>query len=178
MPIFPLRLLATNESHSYASTQITLPLSTEAIAKALIAEEDLFTEEADCGVETESHVTVLYGLDDSALLMVSALVKGFGSLRLKFARTGVFQPEGKDYDVVYIDVESPDLKSLHNLLLQLPHKQSDFDYYEPHLTLAYVRRSTGVRYQGLAIPGVNNYILDVSSIQFSATDHTIFDIPL
>ena len=89
------------------------------------------------------HITVKYGLHTQDPKPVASVLKGSRPVRFKLGRTSLFSPEGKEYDVVKVDVESPDLQRL-NAKLRAALKATDtFPTYKPHVTVAYVKRGLG-----------------------------------
>jgi 2'-5' RNA ligase len=137
------------ESFDYYSTQINLPgIGSEAVAASLIEEPDLYIEEADQGLETKPHITILYGIET---LDLKAIRQAVGKLNLKeisfeLGATEVFTPKDQPYDVVVLEVLSPDLHKLHDMIAHTVPTTEDFEVYKPHLTLAYVKRGQGAKY--------------------------------
>lgn len=139
---------------SYSSTQINLP---EDIAKkviewgnANIPEEEIFSGDDgdyDLGREKRPHVTVKYGLHTVDAKEVEQIIAGNGEVLISLGNISIFEPEGKDYDVVKIDVKSDDLTSLNGKVSTL--KNSDeHPVYKPHVTIAYVKKGEGQKYVG------------------------------
>lgn len=85
---------------------------------------------------------------------VQRAVAGFGPVSLKLGKIGVFHgaDSGKDFDVVYVEVTSTDLKKLHAKLSQLPHKKTHPGPPVFHATLAYVRKGYGARVAAMFRP--------------------------
>lgn len=115
--------------------------------KNLIEKDDLYTKEAEGGLETEIHVTVLYGLHDTKPNQVVSLLKGHSPIRLKLGAVSIFETN-PEYDVVKLSVESEDLKKLNRLLRKECKYTSDFPKYIPHCTIAYVKKGRGKKYAG------------------------------
>lgn len=103
------------------------------------------------GRELESHVTALYGLvkGGDTPKAVAAAVKnaGIGSVKLKLGKITAFENEGSPYDVLKVDIDSPDLHKLNAALKKLPFK-SDYPDYHPHLTIAYLKKGEAKKYVG------------------------------
>lgn len=148
-----------NKPYKFSSTQINLP---EHLAKRIremashIHDEDL----ADDGREAEPHTTVKYGLHLDSPDELARLVSNFGPVRVKLGNVSLFpanekqtQRGGDQYDVVKVDVESPDLHRLNKLISDhLPHTDTHPDY-KPHITIAYVKPGVGKRYVGQPVGG-------------------------
>lgn len=91
------------------------------------------------GKEDKFHVTALYGLEDDDPEGVRGLLRDFGPVKMQLGEVSLFPADEKhDYDVVKVDVESPDLVRLHEMLKKLPHTLTHKEF-RPHVTLAYVR---------------------------------------
>ncbi len=108
-----------------------------------IAADDLH----DKGREDEPHVTVRYGLHANVRAAdVSAMIGKQPPPKLFLGKVSCFPASdtGKDYDVLKVDVKSPDLVKLNKMLGALPNTQT-FDYH-PHATLAYVKPGRGQKY--------------------------------
>lgn len=108
----------------------------QAWAKENIPPEDLTDE----GFEDETHVTVLYGLSTDS----PDDVRGVLDTPIEATLKGVSYFECPDYDVVKVDVESPDLIIANARLRSLLSHTMTHAVYSPHVTIAYVKK--GRRY--------------------------------
>ncbi len=107
--------------YKYSSTQCTL---STADAEPILAyvnsipESHIYTDEADptLGREKEPHVSILYGIHDADPTQVIACMKDVSPINLTLGALGSFSDPEKDYDVLYISVESPDLEKACALL--------------------------------------------------------------
>lgn len=111
-----------------------------------IAQEDIFTKEGDrsFGLETEPHVTLLYGLHhdvDHDAVTDTCQNCAYPNLTLKNA--SCFNND--EYDVLKFDVDSPELHSVNAELSKFPHT-TNFPDYHPHSTVAYLKKGTGQKY--------------------------------
>jgi 2'-5' RNA ligase len=140
-----------NNDHDFSSTQINLPkkLADEIIAWGREHIPNSFLYNNDKGRENEIHVTALYGLRDKKPDKVKEVLKDQKSVKLKLGKISAFIDNG-EYDVIKIDVNSPNLHKLHKLLKSLPHCDSHPKYI-PHVTLAYVKKGKGKRIIGNGI---------------------------
>ena len=143
---------AQSGPHTYGTTQVQLPPD---LAEKLFAigysipTADLYEQEG--GRETDAHITVCYGLqetvDEGKLHAVLARLE-IRYAAAVFGKTAVF--ETPDYDVVYVTVDSPDLERLNNAIdAGLPVRVADYPKYVPHATVAYVKAGRGQAYAGL-----------------------------
>lgn len=94
------------------------------------------------GREPDPHITVLYGLHDHHPKGAQDVLAGFHAPQVRFGRVSHFS--NPKFDVLKIDVHSPDLDDMHQALRKLPNTQK-FDY-KPHTTVAYVKRGLGSHY--------------------------------
>lgn len=162
--------------HKFASTQLQVEgkvLDKIIDLTEMIDEDDLAAD----GREDTPHITVLYGLHSDDPGEVRQLVERFGPIRATLGKVSLFpagdecfQRGGDCYDVVKVDVNSPDLARLNSIISQLPHT-SNFPIYHPHLTLAYVKPGSGSKYLGWAqLEGTE---LEFREIIFSSASHQL-----
>ena len=113
---------------------------------SVINPEDIY-DVPEYGIETEPHVTVLYGFKDEVTAeQVFDLVKQTIPLKpIEIGLKGISMFSNPKFDVVKFDVNSPELTKLNSALKQLPNKES-FPDYHPHITIAYVKKGTGEKY--------------------------------
>jgi len=139
-------------THSYSSTQVNLPqkISNDINkwAKDFIKEEDLYFEKGeDYGRETETHVTILYGLNTNDIKDIKKVLKDekLKPVTLELKETSIFECE--KFDVVKFTVKSEDLVKLNKIISKCDHDKLHSEY-NPHCTLAYVKKGTGKKYSG------------------------------
>ena len=134
-----------SQGHSYATTQYTLPpeWSKKVLDYAFKIVPDLLAEK---GIETEPHITILYGLERRSGLSekIQEIVKDFGHFNVTLGKVKVFDA-GDDGIPLYIEVESERLVELHHLLKSLPNKDK-WPTYKPHICIAYMKATKG--YEG------------------------------
>ena len=143
-------------AYDFSSTQFNLPkeLSEKIIRWAIeeIPENEIVYDEKDPstkGIQLESHITLKYGLLTDDFKEIEKALKGEKAPKIKFGKTSFFEPEGKDYDVVIIEVESDDLNKLNKKICDnVKHENPQGDEYHPHATIAYVKRGLGKKYAG------------------------------
>ena len=112
----------------------------------IIDPEDVYTEDG-LGLETESHVTILYGLHDDkeTFEKIREIVKRYQKTPIKIQLKNITIFENEKFDVVKFDVISKDLKKLNKKVSELPHT-STFPDYHAHMTIAYVKKGCGKKY--------------------------------
>lgn len=161
--------------YDYGSTQFDLPEDVAGIIRSFgqtdISDSDLFVDRAQGieGRESDIHVTVLYGLGKNVTPSgVTDIVAGFGPVSLVLDETSLFT-NAPDYDVLKIDVASSALLLLHNRLReQLGAPGNRFPHYQPHITIAYLKKGRGHHYlTGRYFKGMQ---VKVSTLQFSGSD--------
>jgi 2'-5' RNA ligase len=173
----PLSLSTTDaKPHKFSSTHIILP---PGLAEQLreMAAKIPDSALADDGREDEFHVTVRYGLHADSPEPVAEILKDSPPVRAVLGRVSVFKGAdcGKDYDVLKVDVVSPDLARLNRELAALPHTDK-FKDYNPHATIAYVKAGMGDAFAALAQPLDAEFT--AKNIVFSSRSGSKTDIPL
>ena len=138
--------------HKFASTQINLPTGIAQHVRAFglrIPREDLCQEEGDRGLETEIHCTLKYGINSPDVAPVRTVLRGEPPIKVRLGKVSVFPAtDGHEFDVVKIDVDSPDLHRLNAKIAAACAHTDRFKTYKPHVTIAYVLPGRGKRYAG------------------------------
>lgn len=114
-----------------------------------IIEEDDVYDKPTFGKETDPHVTILYGFHKE--VTVKDILDVFENKHkftddIEIELVGISHFETPKYDVVKFDVKSNKLVELNKLAKKLPFT-SDYPDYHPHMTLSYVKKGTGKKYQ-------------------------------
>lgn len=184
MPIIKLTKLLQGKDGPFDYSSVLVNLDSAklvGIARALIDPDDLtqvegYGNSVSDGLETDPHVTVLYGLLDNDPEVVSDLISQNWDrpVKIVFGKTMIFEID--DYDVVVVEIISDDLKALHELLESLPNEQT-YDEYRPHMTLAYVKTGTGSKYDELELP-VTGVEFSVDVVWFSDLEGKLTEISL
>lgn len=162
--------------HDYCSTQINLTGYANILLSGMartIRPEDLHEK----GIEDEAHVTVRYGLHSNVTAAdVSAVIGKCPPPRLMLGKVSVFPgtDTGKDYDVLKVDVTSPDLTKMNERLGCLPNTRT-FAYH-PHATIAYLKKGKGAEYAAALAPLNLGIVAD--AVTFSDTASMKTDIIL
>ena len=96
------------------------------------------------GLETEPHVTLLYGLHSNVTPQIIQQILDrihFGDIQL--SNVSLFQ--NTDYDVLKMDAMGDGLEKANSILKQLPNS-NEYDNYHPHMTIAYINKGQGMKY--------------------------------
>lgn len=114
-----------------------------------IDKHDLYTsDEGTFGLETDPHVTVLYGLHDEVHEdLVCRMCQSVAS-PIEVEIEGISTFDNEDYDVLKFDVESKRLRQLNKAFRGLPHT-NDYGDYSPHMTVAYLKKGHSDKYMDL-----------------------------
>ena len=159
----------------FSSTQINLPkpLAEEIIAwgRENIPDSFLYQE---TGREEKMHITVLYGLRDERPDKAKEILEKEKAVKLKLGKISAFDTSG-EYDVIKIEVNSPGLHKLHRLLQALPHEDSH-PKYNPHVTIAYVKKGKGKRIIGNGM--FDGELIETNKIMFNSKNGEKTEIKL
>ena len=114
-------------------------------------EDDDVYDEKGFGIESKSHITLLYGLHDDEIkdCDVFDIVMKEEYPDLLLVKPSLF--ENDEYDVLKFDVKYPkkEERILHKVNKELMDKfpfTSDFPDYHPHCTIAYLKKGMGKKY--------------------------------
>jgi 2'-5' RNA ligase len=149
-------------SYKYSSTQVDAPVEVaeKVLAFSLaIPEDEIYRDPEDpsLGRELGPHITIKYGLETTNPEDVEKLAKEskVGEIDIVLKEISLFESDDTPYDVVKIDVQSPNLHELNKLFSTLPNADTHPEY-KPHLTVAYVKKGIGKKYEGVEeFVGVN-----------------------
>lgn len=163
--------------HSFCSTQFDCG---EEVSKAL-AEwvsdklDVMDISEQNGGVETQSRMTVLYGLKpDTTPEDVRKAVAGEWWQWLLYGKFGVFEQD--DCDMLYVEMyPTEELLDLRAALEKLPNENS-YEYH-PHVTVAYLHKGCGQKYLEAECP-VDGWVEWRDRLVFSDTEEERTEIVL
>jgi len=113
--------------------------------KETVNEEDLYTEGDEFGVESEPHITVLYGFHKNTdMKKLKDLLFPLSDLEITSSKISIF--ENEKYDVLKYDIDSEKLFELNKLMTENFEYTTDFPDYHPHVTIAYLKPGMGKKY--------------------------------
>ena len=162
--------------HRFSSTQADMPPDIAAKVRALAAEVPDSVLGGD-GRISDVHVTVKYGTLTSNPAALRLLLMGEPPITLKIGDLSMFDSSsGSDfYEVLKLDVDSPDLVRLNRKISTLPCITSFT--YKPHITVAYVTTGSAQALVGLANP-LKGTVVEIKQLTFSDQNGLRFTIPL
>lgn len=111
-----------------------------------ISEDILYIDKNDdsFGREKNPHVTIKYGLVQSYTEdQMRQLLHQVTPFDIQVRGISIF--ENERFDVVKFDVDSPELRKLNEIFSNLPN-YDEYPTYNPHMTMAYVRKGMGKRF--------------------------------
>jgi len=143
--------IAKKKNHEFCCLMLKVKIPTpvwNSFTKELITPDDIFdTPEKEYGLETRPHITILYGLVKGTNL--DELKRYLPSLSdIKICLTNISFFNNENYDVMKFDVESEKLHQINKTLCDHFEYKSDYDNYVPHMTIAYLKKGRGKRYNG------------------------------
>ena len=99
------------------------------------------------GRETDTHITVLYGIGTKNRDAVKSVLSKEKPVTATLGKIGCFV-NNDDFDVVIIKADSIDLSKLHKKIADELHVEETHDEYKPHATVAYVKKGNARKYAG------------------------------
>jgi 2'-5' RNA ligase len=161
------QFLKESNGFNLGCVMLEVPVSNWDEIISSINEEDLYTDEGKPGIQENPHVTVLYGLhEEVSLEQVKSVFEDIDeSIDIRIEGIGVF--ENEKFDVVKFNVVAGGtLQDLHNRLSEFPNS-NEYPEYEPHITIAYIKKGHGKKYEDLAY---KHSIENIDEVCYSLTD--------
>ncbi len=167
-------------SYDHASTQVDLPedLAKEVLAwgKKNLKDADVYEKpDGSMGREDEIHVTVLYGIKGDSPKKIEKRLRGLKPFEVRLGLITAFR-DGDDNDVVKIDAEAPELQKAHYLLDDKIENDNSYPTYQPHITVAYMKKGKADPYIG--DDTFRGRTFKVDDITFSTKGNEKIAIPL
>lgn len=140
-----MNLIQENRKYEYGCAMLFFTFPDMDEVHNLIDSNDLFEEVGeDYGLETEPHVTLLFGLHEEVSTSdVEGVLDKYTYYTCKAHKASTF--ENEKYDVLKFDIVGDNLDETNKDLKKFPHT-SDFPNYHPHMTIAYVKPGKGKKY--------------------------------
>ena len=162
----------TESVREFSSTQVQLPEEIRDLffrkAGGLPDEQLSMIEGVTDGREDDPHITVKYGLHTGDHAEVEAVLKEYGPIEVTMLGVGKFTQE--DHDVLYVEVDSPGLHVLNEVLASTLECTDTHPTYTPHATLAYVK--SGVADAMLGDEFAKGQLFVADTVVFSCKDGT------
>ncbi len=177
-----------SEKPSKSSTQFDLPADIaqelDTYARTTIDPADVITAEmgaptyARDGFGGEKHTTILYGIENADVSPIADLLKSDKPVEVSLGKIKVFYGKAnkKPYDVIYVEVNSPQLTEMNSKIAKATGATSDFGEYKPHITLAYVKAGKGRKYANKSVFAGKTITFD--NVTFSPSTGENVSIPL
>ena len=144
--IVPIIYEANPKQYDYGCVMLHFTFSELYTMHSVITPIHLYSLSGDknrFGLETDSHITLLYGLNHTVDVNdVATVLDGIVYSNCTLNNISLFK---NTYDVLKFDVSGNNLSESNKKLKQLPH-HSDYPEYNPHLTIAYLKQGFGERY--------------------------------
>ena len=114
---------------------------------SIIKKDDIYKKDDEFGIETEPHVSILYGFHNNvdADKVFDLYKENFDLKPIEISVEGISTFENEEFDVVKIDVSSKILTKMNSVMRKLPNTTT-FPKYDAHITLAYVKKGRGKDY--------------------------------
>lgn len=162
--------------YRYGCVMVGLDISNWDSLTSEIDPNDVYhPEDPAKGVETNPHVTILYGLNKGVTVeQVKSVFDNFhGDIKVEINGVGIF--ENEEFDVVKLNViPSESLRTLHDELKKFPNSDQ-YPEYKPHITIAFVKKGMGKKY---ANPNYKYTIKKIGKVKYSTPEgeKVYFDI--
>jgi len=162
---------AEDGTHKFSNTMVKLSgdaaKKIKAFAKA-IADADIYIDDDDdsFGREDAPHITVKYGVHSADPKSVTKAIEGSGTIKVKLGKMSTF--EADDYDVLKVDVTSPQLTKLNKAIAGATKVTDTHPDYKPHATVAYLKKGKADQYVGDET--LNGTEVEFDAVVFSGKD--------
>lgn len=164
-------------AYDFSSLQCNLPqdISQEIYqwGRDNISDDEVDSKEGRQPVD-DIHVTLKYGLHNHDFTVARNLLQNMGPIDIELGSISIFECD--DYDVVKIDVGSPDLHRINKLISSSLPVTDTHPEYIPHVTVSYVKKGVGQRLLGRE--DFKGRKIRFDSVMFSGHDNRRTSMPL
>lgn len=137
------------------------------------------------GREFRPHVTILYGFsqdDETVIQALKTMLKNHGPFSLKLGELKLFKSgygkwKNEDGNVLYVEIDCPELHKLHEELVNSFPNEDKHPEYKPHLTLAYLLPEFSSLYEGMKSPFVGQTVVS-NEVEYTGRENRTETIPL
>jgi 2'-5' RNA ligase len=112
-----------------------------------LADEDLY-EQPGYGREEELHVTVLFGLHTDSPAIAKEIARRTEPFTVELGEMSLFT-DNPSFEVLKIEVKCPELHELNTLFRKRAEYTNKHPDYKPHVTVAYLKKGRGWKYEGV-----------------------------
>lgn len=112
-----------------------------------IESDDVYKINNEFGLETEPHVTILYGFNSNVNNndVFDLYKENFELKPIEINVDGISIFENDEFDVIKMDVNSKTLTKMNSVMSNLSNTKT-YPNYHTHITLAYVKKGRGIKY--------------------------------
>lgn len=135
------------EKVEYGALMLSLDIPQWKKITSVIKKDDIYEVDNEFGIETEPHVTILYGFHSkvNANDVFNTYKENFELKPIEISVEGISIFENEEFDVVKMDVSSKVLTKMNKVMRELPNT-STHPKYHAHITIAYVKKGRGKDY--------------------------------
>ena len=144
-----IQFIKESTSYDYGCVMVEVPVSNWNEITSIINKDDLYEVEGEnYGIQDNPHLTLLYGLKSNITKeqVEQVLEKAIDDdkIIIEIENIGLF--ENDNFDVVKFNIKKTEqLQKLFDSLSELPNENT-FPDYNPHMTIAYVKKGLGKKY--------------------------------
>jgi hypothetical protein len=124
----------------------------------IVSEDMIYQEGNDYGREDDPHITIKYGLTEHyTQAQIQEMIKNIKPFEVMIGRLDVF--ENEKFDVIKFNVDGKGLRQLREIFDRLPNEDK-YPKYNPHMTLAYVKKGLSEKFRKKSIRKVAKVMCD------------------
>jgi len=144
-----IQFVKESTGYKLGCVMVEVPVSNWNEITSIIDKDDLYEVEGEkYGIQTNPHLTLLYGLKPNITKeqieqVLEKTIDG-EKIEIEIENIGLF--ENENFDVVKFNIKKTEqLQRLFDSLSELPNENT-FPDYNPHMTIAYVKKGLGKKY--------------------------------
>jgi 2'-5' RNA ligase len=145
-----IQFVKESTGYKLGCVMIEVPVSNWNEITSIIYKDDLYEVEGEkYGIQTNPHLTLLYGLKPNITKeqIEQVLEKSVDGEKIEIEIENIGLFENENFDVVKFNIKKTEqLQKLFDYLSQLPNENT-FPDYNPHMTIAYVKKGLGEKYK-------------------------------